>query len=120
MWQGMTLTFPGALQRLAPLGGPLAGRTAEMDVLRRAWAEAVGGRCRVVLLAGEPGVGKSRLAAELASEVEDGSAAVLVGSCPGGGAEPYHPLVEALGPLPASGGQRQAMFDAIATAVAAR
>ena len=118
--QGMTLTSPGALQRLAPLGGPLAGRTAEMDVLRRAWAEAVGGRCRVVLLAGEPGVGKSRLAAELAGEVEDGSAAVLVGSCPAGGAEPYHPLVEALGPLPATGGQRQAMFDAIATAVAAR
>jgi len=116
----MTVTFPQVLQRLAPLGGPLAGRAAEMDVLRRAWADAVESRGGVVLLAGEAGVGKTRLAAELAGEVDGTGAAVLLGSCPAGGAEPFHPLVEALGPLPTGEGPRDADFDALAEALAAR
>lgn len=116
----MTVTFPQVLQRLAPLGGPLAGRVAEMEVLRRAWADAVEARGGVVLLAGQPGVGKTRLAAELAGEVDGAGAAVLLGGCPAGGAEPFHPLVEALGPLPAGEGPRDAAFDALAEALAAR
>jgi predicted ATPase len=62
----MTLTLPHVVQLLAPLGGPLAGRADEMEALRRAWAEAVAGHGGMVVLAGEAGVGKSRLAAELA------------------------------------------------------
>ena len=114
------MTFAGVVPQLAPLGGPLAGREAEMDVLRQAWAEAAGGAGRVVLLAGEPGVGKTRLAAELAGEVDGTGAAVLVGGCPAGGAEPYHPLVEALGALPTAERDRAALLDALAGAVVAR
>lgn len=121
MCQWMTVTSPQVVQRLAPIGGPLAGREGEMDLLRRAWAEALRGHGGMVLLAGEAGVGKSRLAAELAGEVDGTGASLLVGGCPAGGAEPYHPLVEALGPLPPGhGADRDAVFGELASAVAAR
>ena len=116
----MTVTFSGVVQQLAPLAGPLVGREEEMDALRRAWADAAHGAGRTVLLAGEPGVGKTRLAAELAGEVDVKGAAVLVGACPAGGAEPYHPLVEALGALPAAERDRAGLLDALSHAVVAR
>ena len=92
-----------------------------MAALRQAWEEAAAGRGGMVLLGGEAGVGKSRLAAELAGEVDADGATVLVGRCPAGGAEPYHPLVEALGPLPPGHvGGREGMFMELAKVVAAR
>ena len=121
MVHGMTLTSPHVVQLLAPVGGPFAGRTKEMDALRQAWADALAGHGGMVMLGGEAGVGKSRLAAELAGEVDAGGATVLVGRCPAGGAEPYHPLVEALGPLPPGHvGGREGVFMELAKAVAAR
>ena len=108
------------MHRLSPLGGPLAGRVDEMDILRRAWADAVGGERRMVLLAGEAGVGKTRLAAELADEVDGTGAVVLVGACPVGGAEPYHPFSEALGPLPTGLRDREALLDTLVDVVATR
>jgi hypothetical protein len=99
----------------------LAGRTKELEALRRAWADAGAGHGGMVMLGGEAGVGKSRLAAELAGEVDAEGATVLVGRCPAGGAEPYHPLVEALGPLPPGHvGGREGVFMELATALAAR
>ena len=44
---------------------PLIGREEEMDLLLRRWQQIKGGEGRVVLLAGEPGIGKSRLTAAL-------------------------------------------------------
>ena len=44
---------------------PLIGRDEELDLLLRRWRQAVHGDGRVVLLSGEPGIGKSRLTAEL-------------------------------------------------------
>lgn len=121
MGQVMTVTSPQVVQRLAPLGGPLAGRSREMEALRRAWDDALRGHGGMVLLAGEAGMGKSRLAAELAGEVDAAGGSVLVGGCPAGGAEPYHPLVEAFGPLPpAQGSDRDGVFHELAQAVVAR
>jgi class 3 adenylate cyclase/tetratricopeptide (TPR) repeat protein len=59
----------------------LVGRAAELDRLRGEFAEAVATRsCRRVTVVGQPGVGKSRLTAELVDLV-GGEAAVLAGRC---------------------------------------
>jgi hypothetical protein len=48
---------------------PLTGRDKEMQFLLRRSKQAKGGRGRVVLISGAPGIGKSRLAAELAARI---------------------------------------------------
>jgi class 3 adenylate cyclase/tetratricopeptide (TPR) repeat protein len=44
---------------------PLVGRNEEIDLLLRRWARAIAGVGQVVLVSGEPGIGKSRVTAEL-------------------------------------------------------
>ena len=44
---------------------PLIGRDEELDLLSRCWRQAKAGEGRVVLISGEPGIGKSRLTAAL-------------------------------------------------------
>ena len=43
----------------------LVGRQEELELLLRRWSKAVAGEGQVVLLSGEPGIGKSRLTAAL-------------------------------------------------------
>lgn len=45
---------------------PLVGRDLELQVLTDRWKDAEGGRARLLLVSGEPGVGKTRLVEELA------------------------------------------------------
>ncbi len=60
---------------------PMVGRDRELGQLRAALEEAVAERrCRLVVVAGEAGIGKSRLAAEFAASVGDG-VCVLFGRC---------------------------------------
>jgi class 3 adenylate cyclase/WD40 repeat protein len=58
---------------------PLVGREADLDALREQWRSAHGGAGRLVLVAGARGMGKTRLAAELAGEVHRDRGAVLYG-----------------------------------------
>ena len=81
---------------LTDIGRIFVGRDGELDRLGQLWKEATAGGLRVVLLAGEPGVGKTRLAAELARRVHDEGATVLVGRCDEDLGVPYQPFVEAL------------------------
>ena len=48
---------------------PLVGRDEEIELLFRRWAQAKSGEGRVVLISGEPGIGKSRLTAALSEHV---------------------------------------------------
>ena len=48
---------------------PLIGRDDEIDLLLRRWARARAGNGQVVLISGEPGIGKSRIAAALAERL---------------------------------------------------
>ena len=50
---------------------PLVGRQEEMELLLRRWEQIKEGEGRVVLLAGEPGIGKSRLTAALEDNLKD-------------------------------------------------
>jgi DNA-binding SARP family transcriptional activator len=61
--------------------GPLIGRAAERDRLRQTVEGAVHGRGGVVVLTGEAGIGKSRLAADLAEHAARLGARVLLGQC---------------------------------------
>lgn len=55
---------------------PFVGRVAELGRLRSVWREAAAGRAQMVLVSGEPGVGKTRLVDELRA----GPEAVMVGA----------------------------------------
>ncbi len=48
---------------------PLVGREEEVGLLLRRWAQAKSGEGRVVLISGEPGIGKSRLTAALSEQI---------------------------------------------------
>ncbi|HEU5033512.1 MAG TPA: AAA family ATPase [Mycobacteriales bacterium] len=74
----------------------LVGRVTEWEELGTAWKRAATGERAVVLLAGEPGVGKTRLAAELARSVAADGAHVLGGRCDEDLGVPYQPFAEAL------------------------
>lgn len=69
----------------------LVGREEELATLRAAAERAREGAPSVVVIAGEPGIGKSRLAAELAGELSAGGTIVAHGHGVdlGGGALPY-------------------------------
>jgi class 3 adenylate cyclase/tetratricopeptide (TPR) repeat protein len=49
---------------------PLVGRDEEIELLRRRWEQAKTGEGRVVLISGEPGIGKSRLTAAFSAQIE--------------------------------------------------
>ena len=88
--------LPAALRRRPR--SPLAGRDRETAALRAAWDAAVAGGPRVAVLSGEPGVGKTRLAGELARHVHGRGARVLLGRAREGAAALHGPLAEALRP----------------------
>jgi DNA-binding SARP family transcriptional activator/class 3 adenylate cyclase len=81
---------------LTGIGRVFVGRDAELERVRVAWKDAAAGGRRLVVVAGEPGVGKTRLAAALAAEVHAGGATVLAGRCDEDLGVPYQPLVQAL------------------------
>jgi len=63
----------GVLSRFEALRSeatPLVGRDEELDLLLRRWQQAKAGEGRVVLVSGEPGIGKSRLSAALSSRIQ--------------------------------------------------
>lgn len=96
----VTVAPPTVVERVGAAG--LVGRRAETDALRVAWREARDGHVRVVLLGGEPGIGKSALARWVAESAAAEGAIVGLGAAePHAGAPPYWPWTSALRDLAA-------------------
>lgn len=72
------------------------GRSAQRQALDESWREVRTGHRRTVFVGGEPGAGKTRLAAEAARAAYDAGDLVLYGRCDEDLASPYQPFVEAL------------------------
>jgi class 3 adenylate cyclase/predicted ATPase len=99
-WQALRPS--GVESRFEALRGaaltPLVGRDEEIELLMRRWARAKAGDGQVVLISGEPGIGKSRIAEALAERLHAEPYLRLRYSC-----SPYHqdsalfPLVDQLG-----------------------
>ena len=77
------------------------GRRRELELLEAEIREAVGGQGGTVLLAGDAGIGKTRLVAELGTRARAAGAEPLLGRCIDlvGAEVPYLPVAEALRPL---------------------
>lgn len=92
----------GAAKRDVLLGGSSAaggfvGRHHELGRLNAALEEALAGRGQLVMLAGEPGIGKTRTTKEFAACAEARGVRVLSGRCQEGqGAPPYWPWIQVI------------------------
>ena len=102
-------SIPGAVPIELPselvvrAAAPLVGRKRELERLQRLWSAARERERlqredsgKVVLLAGDPGIGKTRLVAEIAQAAYDAGAFVLAGRSPEEALVPYQPFLEAL------------------------
>jgi hypothetical protein len=77
----------------------IVGRRYELEVLETVWERVAGGHGQVLLLGGEPGAGKTRLAAEAACALHAEGVAVLVGTATKDAGVPYQPFVAMLDDL---------------------
>lgn len=76
-------------------GSDLVGRAREVTVVTTALDQATSGTGRLCIIAGEPGIGKTRLADELARLARERDALVVWGRCwEGGGAPAYWPWIQ--------------------------
>ncbi|HUR14455.1 MAG TPA: AAA family ATPase, partial [Mycobacteriales bacterium] len=91
----MARTLPGALVPQAV--SQFVGRAPDLERLEAEWANVLGGQTRLVLVAGEPGIGKTRLCSEFAARVHATGAAVLYGRADQESGVPFQPFAECLG-----------------------
>ena len=92
--------FPGQLPVPPPLvvreGSQFIGREAEHAEIESYWQQVTSGKRQLVLLAGEPGIGKTRLAIQFSLGAYQRGATILLGRCYEQELIPYQPFVEAL------------------------
>lgn len=72
------------------------GRAAEQSRLLESWDRTVDAQRQVVVISGEPGIGKTRLVAEAAATAIPDDALILYGRCDEDQGVPYHPWLEIL------------------------
>ena len=108
--------FPLPPRLRLPQAAPFVGRAGELAELRRAWCDACDGLGPLlVVVGGEAGIGKSRLARELAMRVRGAPAVVLQGTAQEDAIASLQPIVEAVGHL-----TRVAAPDALSRILGAR
>jgi ABC-type oligopeptide transport system substrate-binding subunit len=69
--------------------GQLVGREREMQEARALWNRAFSGQGQMLLISGEPGIGKTRLVRELVTQAEVSGGRALVGTSYAEGGTPY-------------------------------
>ncbi len=77
--------------------GRLVGRDLELAELTKIWRAVMGGQGRFALISGEPGIGKTRLARELAAYAEISGGRVLTAECFDEAFLPYMPFANIIG-----------------------
>ena len=92
-WAGR-IPLPPSLVATAAV--EFVGRDAELAQMRDVWERATSGRHQLLLVAGEPGIGKTRLALEFARRRAPEGSTVLVGYSDEESLVPYQPFVESL------------------------
>ena len=79
------------------ISSDFVGRQREMGELRQALKDTISGQVRLVLLMGEPGIGKTRTIQELAKHATELGVLSIWGRCyDGEGAPPYWPWIQLL------------------------
>src|SRR5207248_10211490 len=98
-WDAGTLgaPMPARLAIEVETSRRFVGRVRERRMLEEAWSAARLDRPVVVLVAGEPGIGKTRLVAEFVGSANRDGALVAYGRCDEELAAAYGPFSEALG-----------------------
>lgn len=76
--------------------GRLVGREREFDEAKQLWRLALSGENQILLVSGEPGIGKTRLVKELIALAELSRGAILLGECYAEGGAPYAPITQAV------------------------
>ncbi|MGZ4227329.1 MAG: ATP-binding protein [Solirubrobacteraceae bacterium] len=92
---------PPLPRRLRPArwARPFVGRADALARLSSVWASVQAGGPAFAIVVGEPGIGKSRLAAQFAAEVHASGAAVLAGAAQEEQSWAYQPIADALRPV---------------------
>jgi tetratricopeptide (TPR) repeat protein len=76
--------------------GRLVAREGELAQARAVWRKAAAGEGQVLLVSGEPGIGKTRLVRELMAQVRVSGSTALLGECFTEGGAPYAPFGQIL------------------------
>jgi class 3 adenylate cyclase/predicted ATPase len=103
LWERLQRSTTPLPPRLAEETASFVGRAAELELLDAAYA-AVGrlGQRQVVLVGGEPGLGKTTLVAHAVRSWHEAGATVAMGWCEEDVRAPYRPFIEVLGQLVAA------------------
>src|SRR6266849_6289161 len=100
-----------------PPGSSFVGRQGELSELRAGIDRAIAGRGGLATIAGEPGIGKSRLADQAGDHASANGARVLWGRCwEGGGAPAYWPWIQVIRDLAGGSDQRPLQWMGAGTA----
>ncbi|TDI84811.1 MAG: hypothetical protein E2O74_04490 [Chloroflexi bacterium] len=76
--------------------GRFVGRQKELKQARAIWMQTMAGAGQTLLISGEPGIGKSSLTRELATQAEISGGRALIGECYAEGGAPYSPFSQIL------------------------
>jgi len=76
--------------------GRFVGRQKELKQARAIWMQTMAGAGQTLLISGEPGIGKSSLTRELATQAEISGGRALIGECYAEGGAPYSPFSQTL------------------------